>query len=334
MLKVGYLLLVSSMFSVVGSASTINEYPLAVLGEIHGLAAGPDGKLWLGSTFDSKILKVSTGGVIESAYILSSGGDPERITSGPDGSLWFTETSANKIGRITTAGIVSEFSLPVSGSRPAAIIGVSSDNALWFIERGDHTGGNPGRIGRMTTAGVLRNEFIVSSEPHALALGSDGNVWFTDQTAVGRITLSGVVTEFPISPLSAPSGIAAGQDGNLWFAAADSPTTAVISKISAAGAPLGTYSFPLFGPADTLSLTMGDDGNLWAVENLGNRVARIGLDGAIKEFPVPPPANLAQQIVVGPDGNLWFTICCSPQPVIATFSTSSMPVTLQEFRVD
>src|SRR5262249_6461700 len=52
----------------------------------------------------------------------------------------------------------------------------------------------------------------------AITAGPDGNVWFTDpvQSAVGRISPSGQVTEF--SPIGKPTGaITAGPDGNLWF---------------------------------------------------------------------------------------------------------------------
>src|SRR5262249_46106453 len=49
--------------------------------------------------------------------------------------------------------------------------------------------------------------------------GPDGNLWFTENTnnQIGRITTSGIVTRFPLSPSSGPYGITAGPDGNLWF---------------------------------------------------------------------------------------------------------------------
>jgi virginiamycin B lyase len=53
-----------------------------------------------------------------------------------------------------------------------------------------------------------------------LTAGPDGNVWFTDiqTSSIGRITPTGVVTEFPLpAPDSGPFMIATGPDGNLWF---------------------------------------------------------------------------------------------------------------------
>src|SRR5215813_14457124 len=55
-----------------------------------------------------------------------------------------------------------------------------------------------------------------------IALGPDGNVWFTeagDPGRIGRITRSGVITEFTagLTPNAQPTGIAAGPDGAMWF---------------------------------------------------------------------------------------------------------------------
>ena len=52
-----------------------------------------------------------------------------------------------------------------------------------------------------------------------IAAGAGGNIWFIGKDYIGRITPSGVVTEFSagIRPGSGLSDIAAGPDGNLWF---------------------------------------------------------------------------------------------------------------------
>ena len=60
------------------------------------------------------------------------------------------------------------------------------------------------------------------AQPYVIAVGSDGNLWFTEFNGgnqIGRITPLGVVTEFAIgiTPGAHPYGIAAGPDGNLWF---------------------------------------------------------------------------------------------------------------------
>ena len=51
-------------------------------------------------------------------------------------------------------------------------------------------------------------------------LGSNGNLWFTEPFAnnFGRITLRGLVTEYPVrTPKAFPIDITSGPDGNIWF---------------------------------------------------------------------------------------------------------------------
>ena len=59
-----------------------------------------------------------------------------------------------------------------------------------------------------------------NSQPEGIALGPDGNMWFTETAAnqIGRIDPKGNITEFVVpQALSAPVDIVAGADGALWF---------------------------------------------------------------------------------------------------------------------
>ena len=51
----------------------------------------------------------------------------------------------------------------------------------------------------------------------------------------------------------------------------------------------------------------GPDGNVWFVEQSGNKIGRITPAGSITEFPIPTPLSRPFSIAAGPDGNLWFT---------------------------
>src|SRR5205814_2196131 len=58
------------------------------------------------------------------------------------------------------------------------------------------------------------------SQPYSLAVGPDGNIWFTDtaNSQIGRVTLQGQITLFPtLTPDSIPVGITAGPGNTLWF---------------------------------------------------------------------------------------------------------------------
>src|SRR5262249_33840314 len=63
------------------------------------------------------------------------------------------------------------------------------------------------------------------SDPGPLTVGPDGNLWFgessgdSERGAIGRVTPSGIITEFAI-PTSRPyrdTAITVGPDGKLWF---------------------------------------------------------------------------------------------------------------------
>jgi virginiamycin B lyase len=92
---------------------------------------------------------------------------------------------------------------------------------MWFTESSGSPGGS--KIGRMTTAGVVTNEYPTTtsgSSPVAIVSGPDGALWFVESDAgnVGRITTGGTMTEYPIPTAeSVPTAIAVGPDGALWF---------------------------------------------------------------------------------------------------------------------
>src|SRR5690349_68260 len=66
--------------------------------------------------------------------------------------------------------------------------------------------------------------------------------------------------------------------------------------------------FPIPTPGSGSSaITRGPDGNVWFVEEGGNKIGRITPGGTIAEFNVPTVPGTPVAIATGPDGNLWFT---------------------------
>jgi len=185
-----------------------------------------------------------------------------------------------------------------------------------------------------------------SGSPASIAAGSDGNLWFTEQRSwIGRITTSGVVTEFPVN-YDGLFGITPGPDGNIWFTFAAGGESKIcrmtpdgvntqFGSYGQLDGPAGIVSGPdgnlwftetsgnridrittagvitPFGRSSNLSgpvgITAGPDGNLWFTENTGNRIGRITPQGEISQFPVPTAGSKPWGIAGGPDGNVWFT---------------------------
>jgi virginiamycin B lyase len=173
------------------TSGVITEYPLpAGNGYPVYITAGPDGALWFteaGAGFG----RITTAGVF-TLYPVAPDMGQGAITTGPDGALWATGgAGTDMIARITTAGVATLYYTPTGQSWPLAIT-AGPDGALWFTEA-PLFNEPPGQIGRITTAGVI-TEYPVpipapfyASVPSGIALGSDGELWFTEGTSGTQI---------------------------------------------------------------------------------------------------------------------------------------------------
>jgi len=64
---------------------------------------------------------------------------------------------------------------------------------------------------------------------------------------------------------------------------------------------------PLAAGSSPAGITAGPDGNVWFVEERGDRIGRLSPTGTLTEFPISVPGSFARDIATGSDGNLWFT---------------------------
>jgi streptogramin lyase len=226
---------------------------------------------------------------------------PFGITAGPDGNVWFTMLSASKIGRITPSGIMTLFQPP---NCPCDLEGIVS-GPLGDLWSADNVNGLqltvPG-----TGVSTVQNAGSPGKRPTGIAVGSDGGVWYTEESgnSIGRLYPGIGETTFPLPVAGgSPLGIAAGPDGNLWFCEL---TGNKIGRITTTGT---ITEFPLPHPlSDPAYITAGPDGNLWFTEQGASRVGRITPAGVITEFTPPDPRfSVSIGITAGPDGNVWFT---------------------------
>ena len=65
--------------------------------------------------------------------------------------------------------------------------------------------------------------------------------------------------------------------------------------------------FPLASGSSPAGIAPGPDGNVWFVEEHGDKVGRIAPSGALAEFPLLASGRFARGIAKGPDGAMWFT---------------------------
>jgi streptogramin lyase len=174
------------------------------------------------------------------------------------------------------------------------------------------------------------SEFNVPAS--AITAGPDGNLWFADGPAIGKITPSGVVTKYPAP---APIRLTAGPDGNVWF------TVNAGDRIGRM-TPSGAVTFFAVPDLGARGITAGPDGKLWfTVNGLGtggrSKIGSITTDGAIQEYVIE---SNPEAITTGPDGNLWYTATdfnatfgkvgrFSPQGVpLGEFTLSGLPFSI------
>ena len=157
-------------------------------------------------------------------------------------------------------------------------------------------------IGRLTTSGQL-TEFPDSGHgPVDITVGPDKNLWFTDGTQIGQITTAGVITHFGPYSVTSIRGITTGPDNELWVGF---NVPFAIAKVSLGGSLLAQFSIP--AGVGIAQITTGPDGNLWFTEEGANKVGRATTSGNITEFTVPTSNAGPLGITTWSDGNLWFT---------------------------
>ena len=144
-----------------------------------------------------------------------------------------------------------------------------------------------------------------------ITVGADGNLWFTEGSGgkIGRITTSGVITEFG-SGLTLPFSITNGPDGNVWFT---QRFTQQIGKIT----PTGQFTFYTI-PGTAEQITRGPGNTLLYTNFGGNKVAKITTDGVVTESPEIRDSG-PTGIVAGPSRDVWFLGYASNRVYRVTF---------------
>ncbi len=161
--------------------------------------------------------------------------------------------------------------------------------------------------------------FTSSAGISGIALGSDGNMWFTESSAdkIGKITTAGDVTEYNLNSLNGlrPKKITAAADGNLWFTEDcgdfDICGDALgLGKITTAGVPT---LYPLSEAGGIGGIASANDGSLWidlteVPTPYPVFAARVSLaSGALTKYSDGlTPAKGTGPMVQGSDGAMWF----------------------------
>lgn len=200
------------------TSGSFTPYPVAGA-HIGGMTVGADGNIWFTDYGNGAVGKTTTGGFV-TEYPAPAGAIPTQLARGTDGNLWVTDANA-AILRVSTNGAMTRFTKGISsGARPQAIVSAPDTN-LYFTEpflsstATDH-------IGKITLAGVVTElgSLAPNSYPNQIAVGSDGNLYFTELRTgnLGRVIVSTLSTSISQTPLGITQGAAIvnGPDNDLW----------------------------------------------------------------------------------------------------------------------
>lgn len=285
----------------VARAQELTEFPLPTpFSSPTGIAVGSDGALWFTETDHLAIGRIATDGTLVEFFIPTVPFGP--IVAGPDGALWLPTRLGIRqfLARLTTSGLYSEISIPGFPDSPqlSGGIAVGSDGNLWLARET--------QILRVTPAGQFQ-EFPGANGAQYLSPGPDGSIWFTTGHSVGKISLTGTVTEYPRDYFGVVGGggLTAGADGNVWVAETpdcgthlpDTQLCGAISRFTPSG-ERSEFSAPDLGSVN--DITNGADGNLWFTQGgrychglppfgpqcalSPSRLGRITPEGIIKQF--------------------------------------------------
>ena len=176
------------------------------------MTAGPDGNMWFTEPFAKKVGKVTPSGAF-TQYTVPKG-EPYSITAGPDGNLWFTTVSPGRVDKITPAGTVTEYTPATENpGRGAQSIAAGPDGNVWFTDY--DLLANKYKIDKITPGGIITAYTLSKSTTEGIITGPDKSMWFSQAGGMGKITMSGVISEYELEP---GSGMTIGPEGNVWFA--------------------------------------------------------------------------------------------------------------------
>lgn len=242
-----------------------------------------------------------------------------NVVVAADGTQWSPEGSrtGTKLVRIDPQGGTTVVDL----SRPDDPVDLATeglalapDGAIWVSATTfGNIDGSPdvGRITRLDPSGTSRAYRMPAGlGPMALAIGSDGAIWFgafkgdTSHWGVGRLATNGSVTFQPTAGESYfPVGMATGSDGNVYYISAFGPHLRIT--------PDGVIT-KLAGGNGNGGGVLGPDGAVWFTDS-EQGIGRIATDGTITYRPVNVGFEYRNPtaLFLDPDGTIWFTASVS-----------------------
>jgi virginiamycin B lyase len=281
-----------------------NEYPIPSRTIAGNVCTSPD-NLYVYFTANTTIGRSDLVGNIQEFNVPLVGSLPMGLvgcTFGPDGTLYFGDQNSGRVYKFDPAN-QSFVSFGVPGPK-AGMAGMvyHTDNMIYIMAP------SGSQILRMKPDGTFLPTIVLTAGrfPHGPS-SCGGNVWFAENTAnrVAFITPAGLVQEFALPQAnSKPFATACGSDNGVYFTENNvnkigriDMTSFVVKQWvipSAASQPRGIAVSPT---------------TVCFAEFARNKIGCMPLGGGvISESAVPIASSGPNKLILGPDGNYWFSV--------------------------
>jgi virginiamycin B lyase len=299
------------------SVAGVREFEQPVLTHPTGLAAAPDGTIWIASTYADKLVRFDPETRKISEVQLPLRSHPAGLLVDEQGIVWFVASGLGLVGRLTEGTRApAEFPLPsVVAAKyaipsPCALTLDSSRRELWVTIE---SAGAVGRLDR--SAQPVRRGFAIrelslgeaTSRPCGIAADRHGAIWVAE-TGADRLTRidppSGELRRLPLPAGSRPRGLAASTDGRIWAALFGGHQLLAVDTASFA---TRAWALPSGARAAPAAIAIGPDGAVWVSDVEANSLVRFQPGtGEFRSYPLPIPNSRVHAIAVDPRGRLWY----------------------------
>jgi len=244
--------------------------------------------------------------------IAEAAGAPCGITSGKDGNIWFMLTKEGPrspifaIGKMTTGGEMTLF--PVIDKQANCKIVDGPDDAIWWTL--------PDKLARFSYDGAYSEVVIPdatrkepdgkTSDPMVpIAVGPNGRIWFAPRQLIGYDQKSGQITRLDvIGKLPPVVSTNSAQISSLYVKANGSVLFGTTNGFVGFAAPDGRVSASRLptGLGIINSVTLGDDGAIWAADFLAPVIWKLN-NGTLQTISLP---TSVWKMLIGPDHAIWY----------------------------